>query len=412
MAAAAGVERHSKATVVVLGAGPAGCAVALGLMRLGIAVRVLSQPRTDTIEGISPRTLDLLRTSGFAEAARECAVATPRVAHWAGKRITGSSESLVSRLRLDAALCRDLVAAGIDILQTTVRNVYQKPGGFRVVTDIGELCTRFVIDARGRRARRADELGPRLIAWSELHRPLRALPAGSGLVALERGWCWIASTGERADGRLLVQYIGKAHGSPRSSTATLLAVAAEYLPELAPTLTGTEFLSAVTGRAAVARFSLPAQMPGLLRVGDAGVAMDPLSGHGIFEALRSAQAAIAATNSYLTGMDWGTIARFVNERASEVWRRSLVTAAQFYRREAVHAADPFWTATADGYSACAALAGPKHSGPGRIETRPVLNGSRIELRDIWVSAKYPRGIWQVNGQDWRQGPVKGVNKQC
>jgi len=71
------------------------------------------------------------------------------------------------------------------------------------------------------------------------------------------------------------------------------------------------------------------------------------------------------------------------------------------------------TVEGDAYAACAALAGPKHTGGGRIETRPVLNGSHIELRDIWVSADWPRGIWQVNGREWRptsNKEVEGVDR--
>jgi flavin-dependent dehydrogenase len=379
-------------------------------MRLGIGVRILGRPRSDTIEGVSPRTIDLLRTSGLVEAARDCAVTAPRSAYWAGERIAGSRESLVSRVRFDAALRRDLSSAGLEILPETVREVRPRPGGFRVVTDIGEHHARCAIDARGRRVRRADELGPRLIAWNELYRPLHAVPYGSALVALERGWCWIASTGERADGRLFLQYVGSARAAAPSSTAQL-AAAAEHLPELAHplALTPTERLDAMAGRAAVARFSLPARMPGFLRIGDAAVAMDPLSGHGIYEALRSAQAAIAGMNSYLTGGPWEPIARFMNERAGEVWRRSLATAAEFYRRGAAHGAAAFWRATADAYATRAAHAGPRHSGAGRVETRPVLNGSRIEMREVWVSASWPRGIRQLKGPEWPPKPGEGAD---
>jgi flavin-dependent dehydrogenase len=333
------------------------------------------------------------------EAARECAPSMQRVGFWAGKRIAGSREALVSRARFDAALARDLAAAGLAVLPAIAREVLPDLGGFRVITDAGEWRARCVIDARGRRVRRVDELGPRLIAWGELHRPLRPVPRGSALVALKRGWCWIASTGERADGLLQLQYVGSTHGAAPPLSTALLATAAEYWPELGTTLIATERLTPVSGRAAVARFSLPARVPGLLRVGDASVAMDPLSGHGIFEALRSAPAAVAAVNSYLTGSAWETIARYVNERAAEVWRRALASAAEFYRAEAEHAATEFWTQTANAYAARAALAGQRHPGPAGIETRPVLNGSRIELHDVWLSADWPRGIWQVNGHE-------------
>jgi flavin-dependent dehydrogenase len=205
-----------------------------------------------------------------------------------------------------------------------------------------------------------------------------------------------------------LQYIGSPHNATRPSSAALLAAAAEHVPELAPALTATELVATGTGCAAVARFSLPAPTPGFLRVGDSAVAMDPLSGHGIFEALCSSQVTIAAVNSYLTGVDWELIARFVNERAGELWRRALATAAEFYRREAEHAAKPFWMAAADAYAAGAARAGPRYSGPGQIESRPVLNGSRIELREVWVSTDSPRGIWHMSGRTWRLSSGDGV----
>jgi flavin-dependent dehydrogenase len=395
--------------VLVLGAGPAGCAAALGLTRLGVArVRIISRPRTDAIEGISRRTINLLRTSGLVNAACECAAVSPRIAYWAGQRIAANRESLVSRARFDAALGRDIATVGLEITTATVREVLPEAGGFRVATDAGDWHAHCVIDARGRRVRRPGELGPRLIAWSELRRPLRAAPRGSVLVALEGGWCWVASTGEHADSRLQLQYVSRPHGAARLSSAALLAAAAEHMPELAPALTATELLATGTGCAAVARFSLPAPTPGLVRVGDSAVAMDPLSGHGVFEALRSSQVAIAAVNSYLTGVDWELIARFLNAHAGELWRRALATAAEFYRREAEHAANPFWLATADAYATRAALAGPRYSGPGRIESRPVLNGSRIELREVWVSTNSPRGIWQVSGRTWRVSSGDGA----
>jgi len=77
--------------VIILGAGPAGCAAALGLTRLGVIVRIVGQPRIDSIEGVSPRTLDLLKAAGLVDTVRCCAAPTPRVAYWAGKRITGSA---------------------------------------------------------------------------------------------------------------------------------------------------------------------------------------------------------------------------------------------------------------------------------------------------------------------------------
>ena len=153
-------------------------------------------------------------------------------------------------------------------------------------------------------------------------------------------------------------------------------------------------------------------MAGWLRIGDASVALDPLSGHGLFEALRSAQVAVAAVHSFLTGLDWNPIARFVNEHASTVWQRSLATAAESYGRQAAQCDTPFWHTTATTYATLAAIAGPRDAGPRRIERRPVLNDSRIELRDVWVSPDFPRGVWLMNGCDGRRNPGVGVGEAC
>jgi len=385
--------------VIILGAGPAGSAVALGLARLGISVRIFARPRPDAIEGISQRTQELLRTCGLTEAAESCSTAAPRIALWAGTRIAGNTESIVRRATLDRAFGRDLGAAGIEVVPKFVRSVRVEGQRFRLQTETGEHVTSFVVDARGRRTRRADELGPRLIAWSELCALSSSVSSGSALLALQHGWCWIACAGSVSDARMLVQYVGSTKcGRPPSSE--IAAAIQTHLPGLVTEFTGREPLTVQRGRAAVARFSIPARVPGLLRVGDAAVATDPLSGHGVFEALRSARVAVAAVNSCRMGVPWETIARFVNERAAEVWSRSLLTSAEFYGRQATHTPNEFWTATANGYAALGAQVALKHQGPDRMERRPVLNGACIEMRDVWVNAKYPRGIWMLNGHEW------------
>lgn len=156
------------------------------------------------------------------------------------------------------------------------------------------------------------------------------------------------------------------------------------------------------------RFSRPAPLPGLVRIGDAALALDPLSGQGVHEAIGSAHVGVAAINSFLTGTEWAPVARFVDERASELWRRGVQTAGHFYRLQADRArAAPFWDATATECERLAAEAAAATSDPrpGRFEARPVLNGERIEVRSVWVSARWPRGLWRVarhNTSDARQ----------
>jgi 2-polyprenyl-6-methoxyphenol hydroxylase-like FAD-dependent oxidoreductase len=180
-----------------------------------------------------------------------------------------------------------------------------------------------------------------------------------------------------------------------------IQAAACALPSFRPAI---ERLAAVaaggSARAAVARYSQPSRGQGFLRIGDAAVAMDPLSGNGIHEAIRSARVAVAAVNSYLLGTPWSVVARFVDERARELWRRSVTTAARFYRQQADWAGPAgFWAAATTAYEQAARAAMlPPEEGPGHFEMRPVLDGERIDLRQVWVSAQWPRGVWKVDGR--------------
>ncbi len=72
--------------ILVLGAGPAGAAVALGLRNLGYAVSVVSEPRPfAAVEGISERVVEGLRHAGFEQAIKTLPEPTPRLVHWSGE---------------------------------------------------------------------------------------------------------------------------------------------------------------------------------------------------------------------------------------------------------------------------------------------------------------------------------------
>jgi flavin-dependent dehydrogenase len=384
---------------LVLGAGPAGVAAAVALARLGARVGLVSRARAPAVEGLSARTLARLRAAGLSAAADCAAAPGPRLAVWAAGHGARGSESLVDRAQFDAALRAAAGAAGVRLLDAVVRGVEAGRDGWRVHTSAGPLHGRTLLDARGRRARGADARGPALAAFSELWRIAPPAAARSAVIAVAEGWCWFA---QLPDGRVLRQYVGAPRGTDagRRGRAWIDAARAA-LPELAAALERGARSGAARTCAATARYALPARGVGHLRIGDAAVAIDPLSGQGVYEALGSAQAAAAAINTYLSGGEWQPAARFVNERAAEVWRRSLATAGSFYRAQALHAGGPFWSAIAAHYEAVARDAGPRDPGPGRFALRPVLNGTRIELRTVWVSPAAPRGIWQIDGRELR-----------
>jgi menaquinone-9 beta-reductase len=126
------------------------------------------------------------------------------------------------------------------------------------------------------------------------------------------------------------------------------------------------------------------------RVGDAALALDPLSGQGVYEALRGARLVATAVISVIRGGDSQPAQRFVAERQEESWISGVRTAAGFYRENADRGA--FWSETAAAYERLLPSAAP---GAPRVERRPVLSGGRFVERDVIVTSQHPRGVWHV-----------------
>ena len=73
--------------IVVLGAGPAGAATAIGLRRLGHTVTVVSEwRRFAAVEGVSQRVLEGLRHAGLSGALSEAAMPATRQVRWNGEQ--------------------------------------------------------------------------------------------------------------------------------------------------------------------------------------------------------------------------------------------------------------------------------------------------------------------------------------
>ena len=425
----------ARADVAVLGGGPAGAAAALGLACLGYQVTVVSLERSATVEGLSARTIARLEAAGLRSAVATASAPAPRMVCWGEDRGQRGEERIVSRDQFDQALRTDVQVAGVRWINTAASAVRGEESGWVVETGEGTVRCRAVLDARGRRARRHERRGPHLVSWGacvecdrrDTDSPVSSaspaaavvtqapgvnlLAPATGVVALDDGWCWIA---RREAGRAWIQFVGDATEQlSAQDLGNRFKLALEKLPELGvlpgmhalaemgaqptppsnPSALAARRFYVSPARAAVARYSAPAQAAGYLRIGDAAVAMDPLSGNGIYEALGSAQVAVAAINTWLTGGSWPQIARFLDERAAELWRRCVTAAGSFYRQQAERTSRPFWQQTASAYEHLALEAQTTEKGPGRFELRPVLNRQRIEVRRVWVSPAWPRGMW-------------------
>src|SRR5690606_10941454 len=102
--------------IVVLGAGPAGAAVALGLRRLGYPVTLVSEwRRFAALEGVSTRVLDALRGAGLQRALVEAALPSQRQVSWNGEQHAQNIEFLLDRPAFDRGLREDLRFGGVEL---------------------------------------------------------------------------------------------------------------------------------------------------------------------------------------------------------------------------------------------------------------------------------------------------------
>jgi menaquinone-9 beta-reductase len=314
-----------EADVAVVGAGPAGAATAALLAARGHDVVVLDRspfPREKACaEYLGPGTVDLLEGLGVldrlagAPAARPAGIAVSRggartlVTYDEGRRPALG----IRRPALDDAVLAVARDAGartehrVRVLGTVVED--GRVRGVRAVRDgvEGTIRARVVVGADGLHSAVARSLG--------LDRPLR-WPRRLGLVARyridpapraaemhvgDRAYCGIGPVdGGHATVSLVVPLEAKPAGE---RTAHFFERTVGSLPGAARTLAGAERVTRVLGAAPLARRVRRVSGPGFLLVGDAAGFLDPLTGEGVYRALRGAHLAAEAAERALARPD-------------------------------------------------------------------------------------------------------------
>jgi flavin-dependent dehydrogenase len=324
---------------------------------------------------------------------------------WNGDSSDANTEQLVLRQHFDAALLEDVAAAGVQLLPGRVRQLPPPDGNdpcVHIETPSGTVekwICRFLVDARGRSAPASatgQVRGPETVSLLQLRQGPPTTP-GSRVSSFADGWVWLATT---ANGLSFVQLTVTTDANRLPKRDGLNAWFEAQLGQLQP-LQGldhsTQPVGDVIARGSTSILQGDLVAPHSLRVGDAAMAVDPLSGNGIFQSLSSALIAPAVINTLLQyPADQSMATQFYQDRVRHTFLRFARMGRDFYRMETRWQETGFWRqrqAWPDDQ--------PSHSDTAPallgIHSRPVVAGDRICARRVAVTTDQPLGVWHVGG---------------
>jgi flavin-dependent dehydrogenase len=387
--------------IVILGAGPAGSAVALGLRRLGYAVTLVSEwRRFAALEGVSVRVLEAMRGAGLHQALADATLPSQRQVHWNGQQHAQNVEFLLDRPTFDRGLREDLRAAGVTLIEGRVLGVQSSSDGHQVQIEGREVLTAdFLVEARGRQAPALGKglRGPETVSLLNRWQGTPGITA-SAVESLEDGWAWMA---RRDDGQCYWQWTVDVASAGLPGKAQLL----EYCRQRrrASAVAQAFFAGEVEAdlqlhaRSSTAILSPQVCADNWIRVGDAAMAVDPLSGNGVFQSLSSALQASAVINTLLRKPERAALAqRFHQQRVEQLFLRFARIGRDFYADEQRWLEQPFWQARRQWPDAEVAHAEADFSAL-RIERAPVLRDGFVDEAEVVITADQPLGIWHVQG---------------
>lgn len=271
-------------------------------------------------------------------------------------------------------------------------------GVHQVRVDDGQvLLADFLVEARGRQAPlTADRLrGPETVSLLNVWQGSPGTPA-SAVESVADGWAWMARL---EDGRCYWQVTLDAAGLPGKAGLAAYCAARRARSALVAELFDAQALAPaqVHARSSTAILAGECVGPDWIRVGDAAMAVDPLSGNGIFQSLSSALQAPVVINTLLCRPERAALARqFHQQRVEQLFLRFARIGRDFYGQEQTRMGQPFWDrrqAWPDGQALHVAADWQAL----RVERRPVLRDGWVDEAEVVVTADQPLGVWHLQG---------------
>ena len=385
--------------VCVIGGGPAGAAIAAGLARLGHAVSLLEAeqfPRRHVGESLPPGIIPLLDQLGVRAEVERAGFFRPTAAviHWAGQRRPqtdwgGQPGFQVDRGRFDRILLSAATRAGVRVLEQATARPPVRRGprdwSIEVLTPAGSLAVEaeFVVDASGRRGilgGRKRRLAAPTVAvygyWSGVG------PAG-GETRVEAGddrWYWAAPVPDETWNATVFTSPDRIKCRPGDIAAVYRQLLAEslLLSEIGRgRLESTVRVCASSPQAD----EVPVGMD-FLKVGEAALAVDPLSSQGVQTAIAQALGGTCVVHTLLAGAEPEVALAYYANRLREDADRHLRQAGELYHEQWRHRPTAFWAAR-----------GRPAAGEPRFAERPLDGGQRLVRSAAvrFVSAPVIRG---------------------
>jgi flavin-dependent dehydrogenase len=408
MTAAAQMTSKLESEICVLGGGPAGSVIARRLAELGHDVVLVERgtagrrhERKSRAESLAPSILpilDSLRLRGLVEGAAFMREERSLVL-WGSPGVEVKSwdaapSLLVERARLDDRLRAAASKAGTRMIApAAVRAVRREAPGkwlIPVAAPAGPLAieARFLVDARGRRRHLCIDNGaPITVAMSAPWLPCDGSYVETRIEAGRDEWMWGNPLPDGAYAVTIFLDAARVAGLRSHVRAELLRDILSRSKLLAGLSKG-RMIGPVDVRDATPRLGKDPIGPDFIRVGEAAVAIDPLSSQGIQTAVLSAVQGAAAVHTILTaGYDSEPALAFYRERAQATAARSRAAAARLYREQPIQT--PFWMQRAstagDAAPAARRQARTIHELPSRLSVArslrivevPVLAGAFI-----------------------------------
>ncbi|MCG7868786.1 MAG: NAD(P)/FAD-dependent oxidoreductase [Candidatus Thiodiazotropha taylori] len=354
--------RQRTTDVCVVGAGPAGSAIAQQLAELGHQVLVIEKqmyPRSHVGICLSDTTNSLLERIGASSSLNgENSLRRNRtLIKWGTQAASSAAQpgTNVDRGHFDQVLLQCAAKSGANILQPGHVHAIQavQGGGWHIQVSTQnhdeQVHAQFMVDASGRSNSLFKKLiryAPPLFALHSTWTLLEPPPYDGFIEAGKNEWLWIASLNNKQ--AMVTVYTDpkcvSIHGHPTDFYKSMLSrFSFSHLLKL------DRMVTEVEGCDASSRYALETIGQNFICVGDARLRVDPMASQGVHLALTSGIQAAAVVNTLLRDSSNHEAAlEFYKDRQMEQVEMFRVQTASEYAKAAIGFQTKFWSERAIG----------------------------------------------------------------